>query len=148
MKEIIFLLVSCFIFSCNNIESRNENRKTIEVIRQLLPDSDFSKQCIVLIIPFDGCSSCFDEAVHLIPEISEKQNLVIMPSRHKRRVYNFLNDFGLDTDEVVIDTMQVTVENNLVNINPVIFIIENHAVKYKKVIEYTNMEEIRSMLTE
>jgi len=44
--------------------------------------------------------------------------------------------------------MQVTVENNLVNINPVIFIIENHAVKYKKVIEYTNMEEIRSMLTE
>jgi len=67
MKEIIFLLVSCFIFSCNNIESRNENRKTIEVIRQLLPDSDFSKQCIVLIIPFDGCSSCFDEAVHLIP---------------------------------------------------------------------------------
>jgi spore cortex formation protein SpoVR/YcgB (stage V sporulation) len=148
MKEIIFLLVSCLLFSCNNTESRNENRKTIEVIRQLSPDADFSKQCIVLIIPFDGCSSCFDAAVHLIPEVTDKQNIIIMPSRHKRRVYNFLNDFGLEAEEVVTDTMLITVGNNLANINPVLFIIENDVIKYKKIVEHANMKEIRSMLSE
>lgn len=148
MKKIIFLLVSCLLLSCNNIESKNDSRKTIEVIRQLSPDADFSKQCIVLIIPFDGCSSCFDEAVHLIPEISEKQNIVIMPSRHKRRVYNFLNDFGLEIDKVVTDTMMLTVVNNLIEINPELFIIENNVVKYKKIVEHANMKEIRSMLLE
>ncbi len=147
MKNILFLLVSCFILSCNNTETRNEHRKIIETIKELSPNTNFSKQCIVLIIPFDGCSSCFDEAVHLIPEVSDKQNVIIMPNRHKRRIYNFLNDFDLDTDEVVIDTMQITVENNLVNINPVIFIMENEEIKYRKIIEHSNMEEIRSMLS-
>lgn len=148
MKIYIFLLLICFILSCNNVGIRNENRKIIETIKELSPNASFSNKCIVLIIPFDGCSSCFDEAVHLISEVSDKQNIIIMPSRHKRRVYNFLNDFDLDTKEVVVDSMLVTIGNNLVNINPVLFIIENNAVKYKKVIEYSNMKEIRSILAE
>ena len=71
-----------------------------------------------------------------------------MPSRHKRRVYNFLNDFGLEIDKVVTDTMMLTVVNNLVEINPELFIIENNVVKYKKIVEHANMKEIQSMLLE
>ena len=146
MKNKIILFISALLFSCSDQINNSQDTVTLKVLEQLAQDTDFSKNQLVLIIPFDGCISCFEKAVALIPEVSEKQGLIIMPNLHKRMVTNTLKDLGIDRDIVIIDTLQLTIKRNLVEGNPKLFLIENNKIMFSESVEYWSIEKIKKIL--
>ena len=145
-NNILVILLTLLLTSCNSVQNKNEDINIIETIKQLDPNIDFSQKLIVLIIPFDGCSSCFHEALSLIPDVIEKQNIIIIPNRYKKRILSFLNDAGIDVSAVIIDTMQLTVLNHLVDINPQFYVIEKQKVIFSETVEITTIDSIRNVV--
>lgn len=138
MKSRLLLIVSLILFSCSN----NSDIETVNVVKQLVPGKNLSHKTIVLIIPFDGCSTCFHEAVDMIPDVIGNSGIVIIPDRHKKRVISFIKENGFENKGIVIDTLQKTVINRLVDINPSIFVIENNEVRFSSVVEYPQLGDI------
>ncbi len=148
MKNNIVVFVFVLLFSCTNANRINNAQEsiTLKVLKQLAPDTDFSQKQFALIIPFDGCITCFEEAVALIPEVSQKQGLIIMTNSHKRVVINTLEDLGIHRDLVIIDTLQLSIKRNLVEGNPKIFLIENNKVVFSETVEYPTLKKIEKVI--
>ncbi len=146
MKSSILLLtlIIAILSACNNTENKEKDLKTLEILSQLAPNADFSQKIIVLIIPFDGCVSCFTEATKLIQEVLNDSGIVIMPNIHKRRVNNFSENIGIDRDDIIIDTLRLTIINKLIDINPKIFIVNKHKIVYSNIVELQSINEIRT----
>lgn len=138
MRYNMVLFLVMLLFSCN-IAS---DTKKLQVIKELVPNKDFSNETIVLIIPFDGCSTCFFEATKLIPRVVENSGIVIIPNRHKKRIDFFLKENKLEDKGIVIDSLQKTTINKIVNINPVIYVIKENRVYFSSIIEYSNVNDI------
>lgn len=151
MKYSVLILLLVILFSCHNTKKEDEkvsDTGVIEILKILAPEKDFSAKLFVLIVPFDGCSSCFEAALSLISEVSNKSHLIIIPDLYKRRVENFINDFGLTENFVAIDTLRLTIKNNLVESNPLIIVIENNKVIFSEAVEIGNMARIEKKIRE
>ena len=148
MKNNIIVFVLALLFSCTKTHKINHAQEsvTMEVLKQLAPDIDFSQKQLTLIVPYDGCITCFKEAAALIPEVLQKQGLVIMPNSHKRFVTNTLEDLGIARDLVIIDTLQLSIKRNLVEGNPKIFLTENNKVVFSETVEYPTLERIEKVI--
>jgi len=139
IKYIVFLLFIVNVPACNN--SKKEEI-ILNTLSRLSPHSDFNKRTIVLIIPFDGCASCFEEATNLVPDVLNYSGIVIVTNLLKKRIYNYLDDIGVKKDSVIIDTLQLSITNKLIDINPKIFVIENRSVIYSKIVSVQSIDEI------
>lgn len=141
---LLFLCVSCINKDKpNKVVSNEEN--FINTFQKLSPTTDFSTQKIVLIIPFDGCSSCFEKAISLISEVKKNEGLIIMPCLQKRRVYNFIEENAIDLNSVIIvDTLQLTVKNGLIDINPKIYVVESDRILFSKLVEELDINSFQS----
>ncbi len=145
-KTILINLIIVTLFACNNSENKKVELRNIETLTQIVTNNDFSQKVIVLIIPFDGCSSCFTESTKLIPEVLSYSGIVIIPNRHKKRIYNFINEIGADKNDIVIDTLQLSITNRIIDGNPKIFLIDHKKVLYSKTVDINSIEEIRSTI--
>ena len=146
MKNSIIFFTLAILFSCVQKTDSGQDAVTLEVFKQLAPDADFSQKRLALIIPFDGCLSCFDAALTLIPEVSGKQGLVIMPNLHKRIVINTLEDLGIGREAVIIDTLQLSIKSGLVDGNPKLFLIENNKIVFSETVEYPTLKKIEKIV--
>jgi|GEM_PF-6315104 len=147
VKSKIFLIVLLTLYSCNGSNNNKMQRsKTFEVIKHFNPDANLSEKFVVLVIPLDGCKSCIDESITLIPKVIKTPGLVIIPDRHKRRIENYINEVGIQKDLIVFDTIQLSFTNNIVDINPRIILIENEEIIYSNEIGYATIEEIQTEL--
>ena len=145
MKSKLIILLLSITFSCTMSEKKDQKDTALNVLKQLSPKKDFSDSFFVLIIPFDGCSSCFDYAISLIQELN-KQDLIIMPNINSRIIYNTLDDLGIDRSKVLVDTLQLSVRENLVETNPMIYQIINNNISFSETIDYSTIEHIREII--
>ena len=146
MKNSIIILLLIFLISCSNSENKAMEMTTLSVLKQLSPDTDFSKNLFVLIIPFDGCSSCFNDAISLIPELEKKQNLIIMPNINKKVITNTLENFNIERSSILMDTLQLTLIEKLVQSDPKIFFINRHKISYSSTVNYSTLQEITEII--
>lgn len=148
MKNSFILLIVVVVFSCNTSEKEGQEKTTLEVLKQLSPATDFSGSLFILIIPFDGCTSCFDYAVSLIPSLDKETNLIIMPNIHKRVIINSMEDLGIDQNTIIMDTLQLTLKKKLVESNPRILLIDDNKITFSEIVDVTNIESIREIISE
>jgi hypothetical protein len=146
MKSSLTILLLAITFSCTISEKKGQESTTLNVLKQLSPETDFSGSLFVLIIPFDGCSSCFDDAISLIPKVNKKPNLIIMPNINKRVVYNTLADLGIDQSTILLDTLQLSVREKLVETNPRIYLVNNNEISFSETVDYSTIDKIRKMI--
>lgn len=135
-----------FLFAnCNHENRKIENSSmsnSIQTFKKLSPDTDFSVQKVILIIPFDGCSSCFEKAISLIPKVNSNGGLTIMPCLQKRRIYNLMEDRKLNN--IVSDTLQLTVKNNLVTTNPMIYVTNANKIIFSELVDQLDVGAFQS----
>ena len=149
-NKIIILLLILLSVSCSSEKKKEAvgDKNTLSVLGVLAPDIDLSQINAVLVLPMGGCSSCFEEALTLVPRIQTGANLIIAPNLNKRVVINMLDEEGIDKRSVIIDTLQLTIKRKVVDVNPKIFIINNNHIVFSKTVEFPAMEEIESKLEE
>jgi hypothetical protein len=142
MKSRVTLLITLLLFSC----CIGSDSKEILIFKELIPEKDFSRESVILIIPFDGCSSCLNEATKLIPCVVENSGIVIIPYRHKKRIKFFIKENRLENDGIIIDSLQKTIINKIVNYKPIIFFINHNKIESSELVEYTKIQEIKKKI--
>lgn len=147
-KVVFFIIIYAISFACNNNSKSDSDRIVINTLSELTPGTDFSKKVIVLVIPFDGCNSCFNEATNLIPDVLNYSGIVILSNLLKKRIYNYLdnNDIGLNNKNIIIDTLQISITNKLIDFNPRIMLINKNTVIYSQVVSVKTIEDINKHL--
>lgn len=146
MKNSIIMSVLFLLISCSNSENKVMEITSLRVLKQLSPDTDFSKNLFVLIIPFDGCSSCFNDAISLIPELEKKPNLIIMPNINKKVITNTLENLDIERSTILMDTLQLTLIEKLVQSDPKIFFINRHKISFSSIVDNTTIQEIKEII--
>jgi len=140
------MLFLVLFISCLNSENSVQEITILRVLKQLSPNTDFSKNLFVLIIPFDGCSSCFNDAISLISELNNKPKLIVMPNINKRVITNTLEDFGIDQNTILMDTLQLTLIEKLVESNPKIFFVKNQKILFSTTVDNFSIENIKEFI--
>ena len=145
----LFILVFALLFSaCNqNVKEKDLIDSVKTVICKLYPERVLEKELLVLIIPFDGCSTCFEEAIFLIPLIEERHGLIIFPEIHSRRVYNYLEEIGINKESVLVDTMRLSMINGLIDYNPMLYMIRNDSLIYSELVDVSTIDTIINMIS-
>ena len=137
-NNLIFSIFLFLLIGCSN----NPELKKLTILKQLLSGYELPQRTVVLIIPFDGCSSCFEAAVSLIPQVTDKKGVTIIPDRHAKRVTNFINENGFSEERILIDSLQLTILDNLIETNPKIFILYKNSIEYENNVNIEELDNI------
>lgn len=135
-----------FIFLVSISCITNRDIPEFELIRKLISNVETKDSCIVLIIPFDGCSSCFEEAVAIIPEITDKGGVVIISERQVKRVKSFIERYEFNPQRIVVDSTQSVLINGIIETKPKIFKLDRKRIQKSFIVEYSQINEINEYI--